>query len=183
MYGYNLRTWIYRKAIFIVTLFLTWFTVESWSQNAFGKYHDLLNLGLVLIALHFIEMALKHPKKSEQVYKWLGTSIKFEHLCLFGCFSFLGIAILPLESMLFSNWFHYIATGLGVSSISLLASGWFKTWSWDWWTFNIAIVIGVLLLVGAFSLDVPWNVGHGEFCLMEVGLYYFEKIKEPLTVE
>ena len=182
MYGYKLRTWIYRRAILAVTFFLTWFTVASWSQNAFGKYHDLLNLGLILIGVHFLETALKHPKRLKQVFKWLNTSIKFEHLCLFGAFSFFAIAIFPLESRLFSNYFHYVATGLGVSSIGLLASGWHKTWSWQWWSFNIAIIIGVLLLVSAFlpflKNEVPWQVGHGEFWLMMVGLVYFETIKD-----
>lgn len=179
MYRFRLRTWIYRKAILVVTAFLTWFTVQSWSQNAFGKYHDLLNLALILIAINFYETAISSSNQGEQMYKIGKLNIRWRHLCFFTSFSFLGIILFPLESELFPNEFHYVATGLGVLGLALLVSGWYKTFNWMWWSFNIALVTGAVLLVSSFlKMEVPWQVGHAEFWFVLVGLTFFETIKE-----
>lgn len=178
MKGYRLRIWFYQRIAVLLTLFLTFFTVQSWSQNAFGKYNDLLNAALIIIALHFYETGLNHTLANVPVHKWFGTKIRLRHLCLITAFFFCGILIFPLGSQLFADIFHLVATGLAVASMFWLISGWYGMWSEDWWWFMVALVISTLLLIGAFALDVPWQVGHGEFALLLTGLWFFNKIKD-----
>jgi len=177
MQGFELRTWIYRKAALITTFFLTWFTVASWSQNAFKQYHDVLNFALILIALNFFEHALSHKDKDLEVYRWFGKAVRFEHLMLFSAFSFFGIIIFPLDSQLFPDIFHMAATGLGVAGLTFTIAGWYVTGTKNWWLFMTLITISALMLITAFAFNVPWQVGHGEFAILLAGLLFFNKIK------
>lgn len=163
-----------------LTAFLTFLTLASWSENAFHKYHDILNAGLISIALTLLFTGLFHPLIKTVITKWwLLGEIRMRHLCIYSALWFFGILIFPLGSELFPDWVHMVATAFAIQGVSMLGAGWYKTWSRPWWIFMVAITISILLLVSAFILKekVPWQVGHGEFAILVTILVFLGTIK------
>jgi hypothetical protein len=180
MKGNELILSISKKIAVALTAFLTFFTVASWSQNAFKEYHDLLNAALISIALTLLFTGLFHPRAKEPIYKWwLFGIIRFRHLCIYSAMWFFGILIFPLDSPLFPEICHLIATAMAIKGVFMMVAGWYKTWSWKWWTYMIAISISILMLVSAFILKdaVEWQVGHGEFAILLTALGFLGTIK------
>ena len=164
-----------------LTAFLTFLTVASWSQNAFHKYHDILNAGLISIALTLLFTGLFHQKAETVIYKWwLLGEITFRHLCIYASLWFFGILIFPLGSELFPDICHMLATGIAIKACFMFGAGWYKTWSRPWWVFMVAITASILLLVSAFIFKekVPWQVGHGEFAILITILVFLGTIKK-----
>lgn len=179
MKGNQLILSICKKVAAIITAFLTFFTVASWSQNAFGKYHDLLNAALISISWVLLLTGMIHSKANDRIYKWwLFGQIRFRHLLIYSAIMFCMIIIFPLDSKLFPDICHMIATGLGVLGVFLFVVGWYKMWSKWWWVFVPLLVLSVIVLVTSFMFkeQVPWQVGHGEFLILVTALGFLAKI-------
>lgn len=157
--------------------YLTFFGNEiSWSENALGQLNSLLNGALGGIMAVFIIVQYNHPLKEDEVFKWLGTEIRLKQLSSYISKGFFAIMIFSLNTFL-PEWAHMVATGASVIGLILLVSGWFKTWSWQWWMFTSSIVLSGLALAVAFIFRTI-DVKYPEFALAIIGLLFLLKIRK-----
>ena len=162
--------------VVLAIVYLTFFGDEmSWSENALREFNSLLNATLAGIMAVFLIEAYNHPKRELEVYKWWGTEIRFKNLCKLVAFGFYTILIFSLNSIL-PEWLHMVATGISVTGLAVLVSGWYKTWSLYWWVFSSAIILSGLALAVAFAFR--WiDVKYPEFALAIISLVFLYKIR------
>lgn len=183
MRGYFLRIQIFKYLAFLLTTFLTFFTVASWSQNAEpenDRYYPLLTMALIVISLIFEELKSNHSEKEESVHTWAATELRFRFWCQYIQWSFLAIAFFPLGSKIWPDLLHFVSTGSAVGGIFFFATGYFKMWTKNWWRVNLPLLVFTVALIVAFVFKekVFWTVGHAEFGLMLTGLLFVTLIKK-----
>jgi len=170
--------------LFSIT-YLTFFSEEfSWSENAFGIFNSLLNAALIGIMAVFIKVQDKHPMRNFVVYditKKLGGQIRLKNLASGIAKGFMCISIFSLNTKLFAEWLHMVATGVSVGFLAALVAGYFKTWTLKWWVFTSSILASGLGLAYAFMYNKEL-VKYPEFALGIIGLLFLFTIRKDKPI-
>ena len=170
MYGAKLRAVIWAGIALLSTAFLTFFGNEpSWSENALKAFNSILNIALIGIADVFSHIATLKENEEKVYYKPFGIDIRLDHLARFTKYSFFGIAVCSLNSIV-PEILHMIATGLSVTGLFLQMIK-YKEWNKGGWFFVLIISMAALSLILAFGFGLA-EVKYAEFSLIVVGMYY-----------
>lgn len=157
--------------------YLTFFGNEiSWSENALKNLNSILNAALGGIMAVFIIVQYNHPLKEDVLYDWVSTEIRLKQLSSYISKGFFAIMIFSLNSI-FPEWLHMVATGASVIGLILLVSGWYKTWTLNWWVFSTAILLSGIALAIAFVFRTI-DVKYPEFALAITGLIFLIKTRK-----
>ena len=161
--------------------YLTFFGQEwSWSENALKYLNSLLNAALIGIAIVFVIVQYAHPMRDFVVYdidSKLGGQLRLKNFASAIAKGFMFISIFSLNTDLFPEWMHMVATGLSVFFLAMLVAGYFKKRTVKWWIFTSTILASGFCLAVAF-LFYRELVKFPEFALAITGLIFLAAIRE-----